>query len=177
VATALLVIDVLNTYDHEDAAPLARAAQGATPAIAGLWERARAEGAEVVQVNDHHDLWHAGPQELARAAMEGERPDLVEPLLPHPETPFLVKARHSAFYETMLFHFLREREIDRVVLTGQVTEQCILYTALDAHLRRIEVCVPSDAVAGIDPGLHEAALRMIERNMHGEVCRAADVRL
>jgi len=39
--------------------------------------------------------------------------------------------------------------VDRVVLTGQVTEQCILYSALDAYIRHLEVRVPPDAVAHI----------------------------
>jgi nicotinamidase-related amidase len=55
----------------------------------------------------------------------------------------------------------------RVVVTGQVTEQCILYTALDAYVRHFEVVVADDAVAHIDEGLGAAALQMIERNMGG----------
>ena len=31
-------------------------------------------------------------------------------------------------------------------LTGQVTEQCILYTALDGYIRHLDVIVPPDAV-------------------------------
>ena len=32
-------------------------------------------------------------------------------------------------------HLLNERDIEGVVLAGQVTEQCILYSALDAYVR------------------------------------------
>ena len=59
-------------------------------------------------------------------------------------------------------------------MTGQVTEQCILYSALDAYVRHFEVVVPPDAVAHIDAELGEAALRMMERNMRASVVRAAD---
>ena len=41
-------------------------------------------------------------------------------------------------------------------ITGQVTEQCVLYTALDAYVRHYDVVVPPDAVAHIDAGLGEA---------------------
>ncbi len=71
-------------------------------------------------------------------------------------------------------YLLREREVKRLVLVGQVTEQCILYSALDGYLRHYEVCVPRDAVAHIEPHLAEAALEMIERNMRGDICDAAD---
>jgi nicotinamidase-related amidase len=59
-----------------------------------------------------------------------------------------------------------------VVITGQVTEQCILYTALDAYIRHFEVVVAADAVAHIDERLGAAALQMIERNMDGTLLAA-----
>jgi hypothetical protein len=46
-----------------------------------------------------------------------------------------------------LEYLLRENEVDHVVLTGQVTEQCILYSALDAYIRHFRVTIPRDAVA------------------------------
>ena len=51
------------------------------------------------------------------------------------------------------------------MLVGQVTEQCILYSALDAYVRHFEVVVPSNAVAHIHADLARAALRMMETNM------------
>lgn len=52
-----------------------------------------------------------------------------------------------------------------IVLSGQVTEQCVLYSALDAHIRCLRVAIPKDAVAHIHNDLADAALRMMERNM------------
>jgi nicotinamidase-related amidase len=72
---------------------------------------------------------------------------------------------------------LRTRDIERVVLVGQVTEQCILYSALDAYIRHFEVVVPPDAVAAIHPDLHEAALKMMEVNMDAELTPSSEVRL
>jgi hypothetical protein len=48
-------------------------------------------------------------------------------------------------------------------LTGQVTEQCILYSVLDGYVRHFDVVVPPDAVAHIDPELGDAALKMMNR--------------
>ena len=89
--------------------------------------------------------------------------------------PFLPKGRHSAFYQTALDHLLRIEDVERVVLTGQVTEQCILYTALDAYLRGYDVVVAPDAVAHIHEDLARASLRMMEINMHAELLPAANV--
>jgi nicotinamidase-related amidase len=80
--------------------------------------------------------------------------------------------RHSAFYSTSLEYLLRQREITNLILTGQVTEQCILYSALDAYVRHFSVCVPTDAVAPIDRELGDAALQMMERNMRAQIVTA-----
>ena len=42
------------------------------------------------------------------------------------------------------------RKLAEVALTGQVTEQCILDTALDAHVRHYGITVLRDAVIPMD---------------------------
>jgi nicotinamidase-related amidase len=172
--TALIVIDMLNTYDHEDADALTASVEQVLPNIVGLRDEAReADDTLLVYVNDNHDAWDAGRQELVDQALEGERPDLIEPIAPDGPVPFIPKGRHSIFYETALSHLLQIEKVERVVLTGQVTEQCILYSALDAYLRGFEVIVPRDAVAHIDSELGRAALKMMEVNMHADVQRTS----
>ena len=114
---------------------------------------------------------------MVESALNGERPDLIEPVVPPEEEDFLVKARHSVFYTTPLDYLLGQRDIDHVVLAGQVTEQCILYSALDAYVRHFEVTVPADAVAHIDEDLARAALKMMEENMNAEITSSADCTL
>jgi nicotinamidase-related amidase len=101
--------------------------------------------------------------------MGGRFRHLVEPIAPRPETLFVVKARHSIFYQTPLEYMLRQDGIDSITLTGQVTEQCILYSALDAYVRHFGVVVPRDAVAHIHEDLASAALEMMARNMRAEI--------
>jgi len=177
LTTALIVVDMLNHYEHPDAEPLIASVRERLPAIRELIERARDAGAPAIYVNDNHGDWSAARQEVSERALAGAAPDLVEPILPDPELPFVVKARHSIFYETQLEYLLRQEEIERIVLTGQVTEQCILYSALDAYVRHFEVVVPADAVAHIHPDLAEAAMRMMERNMRAEIESAAELSL
>jgi nicotinamidase-related amidase len=169
MATALIVTDMLNRYEHEDAELLLESVAEVVPRLKGLIAEAREREVLVAYVNDNHGDWTVGRDELARAAMDGVAPWLVEPLLPPSELPFIVKARHSVFYGTQLEYMLRQHDITRLVLTGQVTEQCILYSALDAYVRHFEVVVPRDAVAHIHQDLAGAALRMMERNMRAQV--------
>jgi nicotinamidase-related amidase len=78
---------------------------------------------------------------------------------------------------TPLEYLLATEEIGRVVLTGQVTEQCILYSALDAYVRNFRLAVVTDAVAHIDDELAQAALRMMERNMNADLEAAGEADL
>jgi nicotinamidase-related amidase len=87
-----------------------------------------------------------------------------------------MKARHSIFYGTQVNYFLREQEIDQLVLAGQVTEQCILYSALDAYVRHFDVAIAPEAVAHIHEDLADAALRMMQTNMRARLI-AADERV
>jgi nicotinamidase-related amidase len=173
--TALVVVDMLNTYEHEDAETLTRSVREVLPNIVDLIERATDDDdVEVVYVNDLYGHWNAGRAELLERVMEGSYRELVEPIAPAEDALFVVKARHSIFYETPLEYMLRQQGIEKLVLVGQVTEQCILYSALDAYIRHMDVVVPRDAVAHIHEDLADAALRMMEVNMRAEVVPAAD---
>jgi nicotinamidase-related amidase len=174
--TALLIIDMLNAYDHEDAEPLAESVRERLPCIVRLRDDAREAADDVltVYVNDNYDRWELGREDLVAHALKGRHPDLVEPIAPRQPVPFVAKGRHSIFYQTAIDHLLRTNDVQRVVMCGQVTEQCILYSALDAYIRGYDIVVPPGGVAHIDPELAQAALRMMESNMHVELVDAAE---
>jgi nicotinamidase-related amidase len=172
---ALLVIDMLNAYQHEDADSLAENVAAIVEPLSGLIERANEHpGVDVVYVNDNYGDFSATTADIVRAALAGRRPELVEPVVPRDDSMVLTKVRHSAFYASPLAYLLRRLETSTIILTGQVTEQCILYTALDGYVRHFDVVVPSDAVAHIDAELGRAALRMMEDNMRAEIRSSAD---
>jgi nicotinamidase-related amidase len=176
-ATALVVIDMLNPYEHPEADRLAPRVKQALPGIQALLARAAEAEIPVVYVNDNYGDWNSSAEELAKNALDGAHPELVEPVLPPDGHSFVIKARHSIFYETPLEYLLDQMGVDRLILAGQVTEQCILYSALDAHVRHFRLAVPTDAVAAIHDHLAEAALEMMERNLAAELSAAADCSL
>jgi nicotinamidase-related amidase len=167
--SALIVVDMINAYDFPDAEKVAASAEHAVPVIKELIDDA---DGPVIYVNDNFGHWRSNRDELVEEALACEHRALVEPIAPGDDSLFVVKARHSIFYQTPLEYLLGQEEIDRLVLTGQVTEQCILYSALDAYIRHLEVRVPPDAVAHIHEDLANAALRMMERNMSADVSPA-----
>ena len=175
--TALIVVDMLNHYEHEDADRLTRSVEGVLEPLRGLIDRATDDDVMAIYVNDNHGDWESNREQLLRTALDGARPDLVEPIVPRDEDLFVAKTRHSIFYATPIEYILEQEDVGRIVLAGQVTEQCILYSALDAYIRHIDVAVPRDAVAHIFEDLADASLAMMERNMHAEVCDAGECRL
>ncbi|MFF0333302.1 cysteine hydrolase family protein [Streptomyces fimicarius] len=171
--SALIVIDMINSYDHPDAELLVPSVRTALPQLTRLIGRARAEKVPVIYANDNFGEWRSHHGEIVETALAGKNAGLVEPVLHDDDSLFVVKARHSIFYETPLSYLLSQLDVAHVVLAGQVTEQCVLYSALDAHIRQLRVTVPRDAVAHIHSDLADAALRMMERNM-GAAVRDAD---
>jgi nicotinamidase-related amidase len=172
--SALVVIDMLNPYDHPDADPLMASVRAALPGMCALIAAAREHDAITIYVNDNYGDWSATAAKLTEQALAGRAPELVEPVAPALDIPFVTKARHSIFYGTQVDYFLRDQGIDQLVLAGQVTEQCILYSALDAYVRRFDVAIAPDAVAHIHQDLADAALRMMKTNMRARLVPAGE---
>lgn len=172
---ALIVIDMINTYDHKDAELLIPSVEPVVPVITGMLRRARDQEIPVIYVNDNFGEWRSHHGELLDHALAGPHARLVEPLKPDSDSLFVLKTRHSVFFETPLEYLLHQQGLTRLVLVGQVTEQCVLYSALDAHIRHFDVVVPKDAVAHIHEDLALAALRMMERNMGARVCESHEL--
>jgi nicotinamidase-related amidase len=173
--SALIVVDMINSYDFEDAELLRESVAEVLPCMTDLVERAREQDVKTIYVNDNYGAWQKGRAELVEEVLAGDHPELVEPIAPGDDVDFVVKARHSTFYETPLEYLLRQADVNRLILVGQVTEQCILYSALDAYIRHFEVHVPPDAVAHIHEDLARAALRMMETNMSADLTPAAEL--
>ena len=52
--------------------------------------------------------------------------------------------------------YLRNMQVETLVLVGVASDQCVLATAIDAADRGFHVILATDAVANIDPGSAEA---------------------
>ena len=168
--SALIVVDMINAYEHPDAEPLTRSVEQVVPTIERLIE----DSDLTIYVNDNFGHWHSNRDDLVANAIDSRHGHLVEPIRPDDEAIFVIKARHSIFYQTPLEYLLNQEDVGTLALVGQVTEQCILYSALDAYIRHFKVRVPRDAVAHIHEDLADAALRMMELNMTVDVSPARD---
>lgn len=113
--TALVVLDMLNAYEHEESEELARNVATALDGVRSVIDRAREAEVPIVYVNDNHGDWGSSQEELAAKAKAGRHPELVEPILPAEGDSFVIKARHDAFYETPLEYLLGQMRVDRII--------------------------------------------------------------
>jgi nicotinamidase-related amidase len=170
----LLIVDMITDYAYPDAEAVEPSVERALPGIVRARDAADAAGVPVVYANDLAGDWRCSRETGVRRALDGRRPDLVRPIVPRPDDVFFFKGQHSAFYGTPLEHMLDRMETRQVVLTGQVTEQCIIYSALDAYVRDYEIVVLQDAIAALDEDLGAASVEMMRRNMSATILDAAD---
>ena len=74
---------------------------------------------------------------------------------PQPDDLILDKNTSSAFHSSPIDLYLRNMQIETIVLTGVASDQCVLATAIDAADRGFHVILAKDAVANLDPGSAE----------------------
>jgi nicotinamidase-related amidase len=75
------------------------------------------------------------------------------------------KKRLSGFYPTDLEFLLHNLDVQNVVLTGTMTDACVLSTAFDAANRDFRVIVPRDVVGGYSEEAEHGALQVISLHL------------
>jgi nicotinamidase-related amidase len=162
VRDALLLVDVINAFDHEDGERLLASFRARHGAFVRALERARRDGVPVVYANDNVGVWDGDAPGLVRRAVDGPGGDLVAAIAPREGDLFVIKPRYSAFDHTPLELLLRDLEVERLLLTGTATEMCVAQTAIAARERGFKVSVLVDACASVDERLEEISLDYLE---------------
>lgn len=173
---ALLIIDMLNDFVREGAPLEVPATRTILPALVERLAAARNQGVPVIYIGDAHA---PDDPEFARMgwpphAVKGTPgSEVVAELAPRATEPVVEKTAYSGFHRTNLQDLLKARGITDLVLTGCVTNICILYTAYDAVIRGYHVTVPADCVAPLDPADGAFALKQMEQVLGVKVERQA----
>ncbi|MGT2809219.1 isochorismatase [Streptococcus iniae] len=79
------------------------------------------------------------------------------------------KRYYSAFSGTDLDSRLRERRVDTLVLTGVLTDICVLHTAIDAYHLGYKIQVVEKAVASLSDSNHNWALQHMSSVLAAEI--------
>jgi nicotinamidase-related amidase len=176
---ALLIIDMINDLEFDDGRALEAPALAAAERIAALKERAKAAGLPVIYCNDNFGRWRSDFREVVdRVTSEGVRGEPLALLLkPEPDDYFVLKPKHSAFFETTLETLLRYLGVERLIITGITGDICVLITASDAYMRDYRIYVPVDCTASVTPEENQHALNYIERVLKADICLADELDL
>ena len=159
---ALLLVDLLSDFEHEDGERLLASFRERHEGMVRALGRARGDDLPVVYANDNYGVWDGDRQRLVQQALDGRGGDLLEVIAPAEEDRFVVKPRYSAFDKTPLELILREFEIERLLLAGASTEGCVAQTAIDARELGFKVSVLADACATVDERVEQVALDYLE---------------
>jgi nicotinamidase-related amidase len=163
VRDAFVLVDVVQTFEHEDGERLLGSFRARRDGFVKALERARTDGLPVIYANDNFGVWDGDAPRLVREALDGQGGDLVRAIAPRQAETFVVKPRYSAFDHTPLELILRELEVERLLLGGMSTEGCVAQSAIGARELGFKVTVLARACATIDGGVEDLAFRYLEQ--------------
>lgn len=146
--TALLIVDMVSEYTFPDAELILKGARKAAQNIARLKQRAHRAKVPVIYVNDTAGKWESDQRAFVQRCLRPGAPgqDVVELIEPSEHDYFMFKPKHSAFFGTPLYTLLQQLNISTLILTGVTSHQCVLFTAMDAHVRDYDLIIPPDCI-------------------------------
>ncbi len=167
--TALLLIDVVNDLAFPGSAELIRQAEPMAARLAALKRRAAQAGIPIIYVNDNFGRWRSDFRSTVAHCTARSSPGRVvsRRLKPTARDYFVLKPKHSGFYDTTLDTLLDDLRIARVIVTGIAGNICVLFTANDAYMRGLRIFTPADCIVSNTPELNEHALRQIQTVLKG----------
>jgi ureidoacrylate peracid hydrolase len=192
--TALLVVDMQRGFLDPGAAMEVPAARAVVPTVARLVALFRERRLPVAfsqfvyspavpllvgELHPEHRPAHPGaPTGFGRpssSCLVGDPSvDVVPELAPRPGELAVRKHWYDAFAGTPLDGALRARGVTSLVVTGTMTDICVLATVIGAFNREYRVTVVEDGVATLWPEIQRASLDIVHR-AYGRVTPAARV--
>ena len=169
--TALLLIDVVNDLDFPGSDALVSQAEGIAHPLGQLKRRAAAAGMPIIYVNDNFGQWRSDFRQTVAHCTRRASPGRVvsRKLKPTEKDYFVLKPKHSGFFDTTLDTLLEALRIRRVILTGIAGNICVLFTANDAYMRDLKLFAPADCIVSNTVADNEYALRQIESVLKGNI--------
>ena len=156
--TALLVVDLQKGIVG---LPTVHPIDGVIKNSVALIEAFRAHDLPVVLINV--DGVPPGRSEQSRGPREFPTgfSDLIPELNRQPDDHVVTKRTRGAFTNTDLEHYLRDRGVTQVVVTGVATGSGVESTARHAHELGFNVALAADAMTDLSLEAHERSMQMI----------------
>ena len=177
--TALLLVDVINLFDFPRGAALARRSLAPARNIRRLRDRAHERGIPVIYVNDNWGRWRSDFKAIFADCSRPEQPGapIAELLEPTPRDFFVLKPHLSGFHETPLDTLLQSGNVQTVVIAGFAADNCVFFTAAEAHMRDYNVVVPSDCCASEVDAERQHALAKMRKFLDADTSSSRRIRM
>jgi nicotinamidase-related amidase len=177
--TALLLIDVINDLEFPGGEKLLAHALPMAIALKELKRRTKAAGIPVIYVNDNFGRWRSDFARLVRHCLEQDvrGHPVVAHLVPEEDDYFVLKPKHSAFFQTNLEILLGYLGARTLILTGMAGNICVLFSANDAYMRNFEIVVPADCVVSEETECNQTALMLMQRVLKAKITSSGDLKL
>lgn len=177
--TALLLVDVINLFDFPKGAALARRSLGPARNILRLRDRAHRAGVPAIYVNDNWGRWRSDFRSIVADCSRAGRPGapIAELLKPTPRDFFVLKPHLSGFHETPLDTLLQIGEVQTVIVVGFAADNCVFFTAAEAHMRDYRLVVPSDCCASEQDRERRHALSKMRKFLDANTASSRHIRM
>jgi len=161
--TVVMVVDMQNDFVNTDGKLyVGNSVRKIIPNIQRTLAKARETKVPVVYTQDWHrkddpefKVWPAHCVEGTVGA------EIIQPLKPASEDFVVRKKSYDPWFETELEELLRRLKIQTIVVTGTVSNICVLHAVAGATLRGYESVVPVDCTASLNDVDQEFAIRQI----------------
>ena len=176
-SVVLILIDLINDFEFDDADPMFTNTLAIAQPIAKLKKTAKAAGIPVIYVNDNFGKWQSDFRKLVDHCLQDNvkgRP-IAQLLRPDERDYFVLKPKHSAFYSTSLDLLLRYLKANTLILTGIAGNICVLFTASDAYMRDFNLLVPQDCIASETDADNQHALRYMAKVLKADTRPSTDI--
>lgn len=176
--TALLLIDVINDLAFNGSKALVAQAESMAARLARLKRRATVAGVPTIYINDNFGRWRSDFRRTVAHCSARSSPGhrVSRRLRPTARDYFVLKPKHSGFFDTTLDTLLETLHIRRVILTGIAGNICVLFTANDAYMREYRLFVPADCIVSITAADNVHALRQIGSVLKGNLAVSTRLR-
>lgn len=157
-STALLVIDIQNDYFEKGAFPLWAPNAALSNTLLAI-EEAKQAAMPVILIQ--HICDPSSPAPFFNAGTEGVA---IHPaiLASVPDAPIVIKQHADSFIETTLQATLVNLGINKLILTGMMTHNCIAFTALSNMASDYSIEVLGDCCASVSEMVHLIALNALK---------------
>lgn len=176
---ALLIIDMLSSFDSPHTKQLFNEALRVAQVIQHLKTRCSAMRVPTIYINDNDGRWQSdGPRVANQNASPQRRSFAIQQRLqPGTDDYLVLKPRHSGFRATPLELLLNKLQAHTLIVTGATAAQCVLFTVVDAYVREFSLFVPRDCLVYGGRRDRSAVLHMLESAVAADTRPAAALRL